>query len=179
MSVAQPFGDPPEPFVPRHHSYCWRCGHPPGLHGAERGACRAGNCRGCLGFLAAAEDAEPRFQRPAERLPTVPPRGRVARSVPRPRRRRRRTPSQPLAVRLTPTRHTAEVHNPLRFGVGSHGAASECSYFRYCGRRAAVDSHDACGRRRALCFLHWLLSPVFGPLGWADQHGSSEPEVEA
>lgn len=26
MSVAHPSGDPTEPFVPLHHSYCWRYG---------------------------------------------------------------------------------------------------------------------------------------------------------
>lgn len=162
MSVAQPFNDFPVPFTPRHRSFCWRCGDPPGLHGSARGACTARHGCRCPAFLPEAPQEAVETHRPTRRVWLVRrPRRAVTAPSAGPRRRRPRRARSPQR-RWGGVPHLVEVHDSRRFRAGSHGAAGYCSYFRHCQARALVDSFDAIGRRRALCRWHLHRSLVFG-----------------
>lgn len=144
---------PPNPVALRLRQRCARCGHPRSFHNP---VCRAiGSCwaeERCPEWL---EALPPGFAvRQTSSL-------RMASSI-------AQTPHVSTSLHWLPRglaaewAHVVEPHDPSMFGEGSHGRAGWCSYVRYCGRRAAVDSFDRQGRRRALCEWHLGNSAVYG-----------------
>lgn len=147
----------------RRRESCAVCRHPRSFHTPR---CRALGCRHRCPTWSPA-------------LPSAP----AARTGDRGRLRHRLRPKISRETRLTPPRHIVAPHCSQAFRATTHGHGGWCSYLRFCGQRAVVDSFDWLGRRRALCPHHLSASPVFGfagqprawdPSDWSDGAGRGE-----